>query len=424
MCYLFINLTLAFVKTRLLDHEVKLRNESSDTSAKILHVETKNNTINKRKFNDPQQNNIGYQNNKHSKSLQFLKCHHCGRKGHKKSDCYYFKRMNLQKRNFGNNDRTRTVQAVEIYQQPSTSNDFSGFAFMTGDYQEEEQGNNIRFLLDSGAADHIINREDLFIDHTDLSTPLKISIAKTGEFISATKKGTLQVTSNMGIQGVLEGVLFCREVPYNLLSVSKIQQAGYTIIFDQDGAKICKNGKAIMQGMCTNNLIAVDFIVPVSASHPVSRACTNDKKSYKLWHQRLRHISIHKFLEIKQNKLFEDGMNQIDLIVPDKDLCEACINGKQSRHPFSRGKEKNILLKDLFVSHSDVCGPITPTTIDNKNYLVTFIDQCTHYCVAYLITYESDVFAAFKDFVAKSEAKFDLKVVNLYCDNGGEIFIL
>lgn len=69
---------------------------------------------------------------------------------------------------------------------------------------------------------------------------------------------------------------------------------------------------------------------------------------------------------------------------------------------------------------SDVCGPITPPTIDNKNYFVLFVDQYTHYCVVYLITYKSEVFTAFKDYVSKCEAKFNLKMVNLYCDNGGE----
>jgi len=68
----------------------------------------------------------------------------------------------------------------------------------------------------------------------------------------------------------------------------------------------------------------------------------------------------------------------------------------------------------LFVVHSDVCGPITPSTIDNKNYYVVFIDQYTHYCVTYLFIY------VFKDFVAKSEAHFNLKTVNLYIDNGRE----
>lgn len=64
--------------------------------------------------------------------------------------------------------------------------------------------------------------------------------------------------------------------------------------------------------------------------------------------------------------------------------------------------------------------PITPPTLDGKNYFVLFVDQFTHYCVVYTIAYKSDVFTVFKDYVAKCEAKFNLHVVNLYCDNGGE----
>jgi len=72
------------------------------------------------------------------------------------------------------------------------------------------------------------------------------------------------------------------------------------------------------------------------------------------------------------------------------------------------------------VVHSDVCGPITPSTINEKNYYVIFVDQYTHYCVTYLIKNKSDVFDMFKDFLAKSEAHFNLKMVNLYIDNGRE----
>jgi transposase InsO family protein len=73
-----------------------------------------------------------------------------------------------------------------------------------------------------------------------------------------------------------------------------------------------------------------------------------------------------------------------------------------------------------FLSFTPMCVDqlnLVPT-VDGKNYFVTFID--THYTVVYLITYKSDVFPMFKDFVAKCEAHFNLKIVNLYCDNGRE----
>lgn len=38
----------------------------------------------------------------------------------------------------------------------------------------------------------------------------------------------------------------------------------------------------------------------------------------------------------------------------------------------------------------------------------------------YLLTHKSELFEVFKDFVAKSEVHFNLKVENVYCDNGGE----
>lgn len=74
----------------------------------------------------------------------------------------------------------------------------------------------------------------------------------------------------------------------------------------------------------------------------------------------------------------------------------------------------------MFIIHSDVAGPVTPITIKNQRYFVLFIDEFTHYCVTYLIECKSQVFHIFKDFVAKSEAHFNLKIANMYCDNGGE----
>lgn len=58
-------------------------------------------------------------------------------------------------------------------------------------------------------------------------------------------------------------------------------------------------------------------------------------------------------------------------------LCESCIYGKQSRLPFALAKIKNIESRPLFLIQSDVCGRITPSTVNNKNYFVTFMGTST-----------------------------------------------
>jgi len=79
-------------------------------------------------------------------------------------------------------------------------------------------------------------------------------------------------------------------------------------------------------------------------------------------------------------------------VSPTDNICEACLNGKQARLRFEKFKNKEHINWHLFVIYSDVCGPITPTTIDDKNYYVIFVDQFTHYCVTYLIKHKSDVY--------------------------------
>lgn len=237
------------------------------------------------------------------------------------------KRLNLGKPA----EKSRTIQAVELIEGTTYSCEVSGFAFMFGNYSGITKGNQLTFLLDSGSSDHIINREDLFSTYTNLNVPLKISVDKHNTFISAIKKCTLKVIGNTGIRGTLEDVLFCPDVPYNLLSVTRMQQAGMTITFDQRGTNISKDGKVLMQGMAVNNLISIDFVVVINRS--VSQICKSDNDNYDLWHQRLVRMSKQKFIDLRNNSMVDD-VNLIKTVLPDNKLCEACINGKQTRLSF------------------------------------------------------------------------------------------
>ncbi|CAK9796582.1 Copia protein [Anthophora quadrimaculata] len=408
------NLTVSFVKTRLLDHEVKLKTGNDCTSTKVLHIQTikKNKGLGHKSFF---KNQAMKKSQNYNKKGPMIKCHHCGRNGHKIKDCYYYKRNQQY-----NEERKRSIQTVQITEPSGSQENTSGFAFMAGNNETQNSKGKITFLLDSGASDHIIKTDKLFSKYVMLQPPVKISVAKVGTFITATKKGNINVTSNLGIEGVLEDVLYCPDVPYNLLSVRRMQQTGLCVTFNEEGIEISKNGKTVMYGKPLDNLTTVDFKVKVKRiegrNSQIHNAIINN---YELWHKRLGHIGKAKFLELK-NKHMVDDIEYIEEVIPTNNLCEACINGKQARLPFEKAKDKIHIKRPLFIVHSDVCGPITPSTINDKNYFVLFVDEFTHYCVTYLITYKSDVFSVFQDFVAKSEAHFNLKILNLYCDNGRE----
>jgi len=116
------NLTLAFVKNRLLDHEIKIKSDNNDTSKKIMTADVKNN-INKNYKNNYKNhnNNYKYKNQKYNTNnntrkpykgkpkINNLKCHHCGKQGHIKKDCYGYKRLMNNENNKENNKQAHTA---------------------------------------------------------------------------------------------------------------------------------------------------------------------------------------------------------------------------------------------------------------------------------------------------------------------------
>lgn len=404
------DLNLAFVKSRLLDHETKLRSETV-TGFKVLQTDSQSSssTFNKRYKNYNKQH---FKKKSHykkfsPKKFQYKYCEHCGRKNHIKRDCYYYKQMTGKHR-----EQSRVIQQIE-----TTNTNQESFAFMLQNMcrQSDSAKNHLTFLMDSGATDHIVNQLDVFTKYTELNPPIRIGIAKSGASVLATAKGCIEVTTNKGVQGSLMEVLYCPEVPHNLLSVRKIQQTGMTVIFTKSGVEVRKDDEIILSGEIINNLYKIIFGLN-KLNYQINNVTI---KHYKLWHARLGHISKSSFEYLRKHSLFDDNTH-IQNIKPDNEICETCIFGKQVRLPFAKAKSKSPINKPLFIIHSDICGPITPPTLDDKHYFVTFIDDYTHYTVTYLMNYKSEVLKMFKDYVAKSETYLNSKIVNLYCDNGRE----
>lgn len=98
------------------------------------------------------------------------------------------------------------------------------------------------------------------------------------------------------------------------------------------------------------------------------------------------------------------------------ELCEICVEGKQTRLPHQTHRIR--AKRPLELVHSDLCGPIDITSFDGKRYLLIFIDDFTHFTVVYTLEAKSEVLRHFKMFQSMAEAHFNLKISRFRCDNG------
>jgi len=70
--------------------------------------------------------------------------------------------------------------------------------------------------------------------------------------------------------------------------------------------------------------------------------------------------------------------------------------------------------------HSDLCGPINPTSNGGKRYIITFIDDFSRKIWVYFLQEKSEAFASFKHFKALAEKEVGLPIKILRTDRGGE----
>lgn len=360
-------------------------------------------------------------------------CYICGKKGHFQRDCRNRGRGTFMNRNFrGQNNRRpqwnvrgrfnyrgrgygastsrdETVQGHLVEQ-----NEDRNVCFMSDVRKEVNQVDvsSIVFCIDSGCTDHLINGKEYFSDFMYLNNPIKIHIAKNNSFMEATGVGNLKVKSYVfgkSYEILIKNVLFVPNLRRNLLSIKRLELSNIKVIFE--------NGKVLLYK--ENNLLGIgkrDKLYEISFELNRSE-CLNievHNENLKLWHNRLGHIC-----NSNLNKLISKNMiNGLENCKTSKiDFCESCIQGKMSKLNFgTRTKAKRI----LGIVHTDIAGPISPTSHSDERYFITFIDDFSSFVYVFIIKNKSDAFDCFKEYVNIVQTKFNSKIEILRCDNGRE----
>ena len=70
--------------------------------------------------------------------------------------------------------------------------------------------------------------------------------------------------------------------------------------------------------------------------------------------------------------------------------------------------------------HSDLCDFKNIPSRGDKNYFITFIDDCIKYCYVYLLHSKDEVLNMFKIYKAKVENQLEKKIKIIRSDIGGE----
>lgn len=70
--------------------------------------------------------------------------------------------------------------------------------------------------------------------------------------------------------------------------------------------------------------------------------------------------------------------------------------------------------------HSDLCGPIAPTAYDGSRYILTFIDDFTHFTVLFTLPTKDEVFKYYSIYRARVMNRFKSNILHFHCDNGTE----
>lgn len=361
-----VELTLEYVKSKLLDAELKFKNEHNKSGQEYSFVGTSK------------------------------KCFICGDKNHFANQCP--KNRNKINKTFRGNYRGRNYNKrgqssrENYYKQNEGSSHIAAQVAEINTYESK-----IIYVIDSGATYNMtsIKYMQFMKDIEDIDN-INIKIAN-GEVITVNKKGKLLVKTQEGYAVTIE-TLIVEKLSHNLLSVKRLIKNNYNVLFYNNIVKISnQRTRQIIYGKNNEGLFTVTYNIE-------EHALVTAKASDNLWHKRLGHLNY-------------GGLKVLGLPTS-SEKCEICAQAKGVRLPFYKiDYPKSKRIGDLI--YTDIGGPITPSTLFGEKYYLTIIDDYSHFTEVYTLRYKSEAIDYLKDYINRLNNR-KCNVLRIRSDNGGE----
>lgn len=321
-------------------------------------------------------------------------CFFCKRIGHVKADCRKFAAWKKKK------DGQNKKQANVAQNEKDDKNDF--VCLMVS----RTKVNSPEWCVDSGASAHMCNDEAVFMNLVKSEND-SVKMAD-GRYLPIKGNGMINFKTGSS-KFRLNNVQLIPGLECNLLSVGKLTKSGCRVVFEGETCEISKDGRILLAVKVRND------VYKVTPQHQACNATALIKsKCIHEWHKVLGHRNLSDI-----RKMSELAVDMHIAKCDHDDICETCIQCKQTRDAFPRESFTNTGNK-LDLIHTDVCGPLQLPTPRGNRYILTLIDDHTRYSHIYLIKHKSDVREKMIEFVNMMKTQHGIVPKVIRSDRGGE----
>ncbi|GJW66103.1 putative ribonuclease H-like domain-containing protein [Tanacetum coccineum] len=183
-----------------------------------------------------------------------------------------------------------------------------------------------------------------------------------------------------------ENVYFCKELKYNLFSMSQICNKKNNVLFTDTEClvlssdfKLLDESQVLLRVPRKDNIYSVDLksVVPTKGLTCLFAKATIDESN--LWHRRLGHTNFK-----NMNKLV------------------------------------NSISKPLHMLHMDLFGPTNVKSLMKKSYCLVVTDDFSRFSWVFFLATKDETSGILKTFITEIENQLDHKVKVIRCDNGTE----
>ncbi|GJV61490.1 putative ribonuclease H-like domain-containing protein [Tanacetum coccineum] len=221
-----------------------------------------------------------------------------------------------------------------------------------------------------------------------------------------------------------DDVYFCKELKYNLFSVSQIYDKKNNVLFTDTECLVLSfdfnlldESQVLLRVPRKDIIYSVDLksVVPTKGlTCLIAKAIIDESNT---WHKSLGHINFKTMNKLVKGNLVKGLPSKI---FENDHSCVACQKGKQHKASY-KTKLVNSMIKLLHMLQMDLFGPTNVKSLMKRSYCLVVTDDFSRFSWVFFLDTKDETSRILKTFIIEIKNKLDHKVKVIRSANGTEL---